>query len=207
MADRARDEEPPTRSVAYARRLEHDGGKWWKRWLDVQAPYRRNLRRLEPGFVLDIGCGLGRNLAHLEGNGVGIDHNRACLDIARARGLTVYSPEEFAASPDARFERYDSLLASHVLEHLPAADAADLLATYLPYVKPTGRVIVITPQEAGQRSDSTHVTYFEPTLTRSVLAGLGWRVRREQSFPFPRVAGRVFRHNEFVVVAERDAAA
>jgi 2-polyprenyl-3-methyl-5-hydroxy-6-metoxy-1,4-benzoquinol methylase len=207
MSDRRPDEEPLTRSVAYARHLEHDGGRWWKRWLDVQAPYRWNLRRLEPGFVLDVGCGLGRNLAHLDGNGVGIDDNPACLDAARARGLTVYSPEEFAASADARLERYDSLLVSHVLEHLPAAGAADLLTTYLPYVKPAGRVIVITPQEAGQRGDSTHVTYFDPALTRSVLSGLGWRVQRERSFPLPRVAGRVFRHNEFVVVAERDAAA
>jgi len=207
MPERRPDEEPPTRSVAYARHLEHEGGKWWKRWLDVQAPYRWNLRRLEPGFVLDVGCGLGRNLAHLDGNGVGIDHNPTCLDAARARGLSVYAPDDFAASPDARPERFDSLLASHVLEHLPADDAADLLATYLPYVKADGRVIVITPQEAGQRSDPTHVTYFDPERTGRVLAELGWRVRREQSFPLPRAAGRVFRHNEFVVVAERDPAA
>jgi SAM-dependent methyltransferase len=207
MSDRPPDAEAPTRSVAYARHLEHDGGRWWKRWHDLQAPYRWNLRRLEPGFVLDLGCGLGRNLAHLDGHGVGVDHNPACLDAARARGLTVYSPDEFAASPDARLERYDSLLASHVLEHLPAAGAVDLLATYLPYVKRTGRVIVITPQEAGQRGDPTHVTYFDSGSMRRLLAGLGWRVTIDRSFPLPRPAGRVFRHNELVIVAERDAAA
>ena len=196
-----------TESAAYTGRLAHLEQRWIRRVIDVQAPYRWNLRRLDLGFVLDVGCGLGRNLVHLDGNGVGIDHNPACLDAARARGLTVYSPDDFARSPDARAERFDSLLASHVLEHLPAADAADLLATYLPYVKASGRVIVITPQEAGQRSDPTHVTYFDPERTESVLSGLGWRVRRERSFPFPRVAGRVFRHNEFVVVAERDTAA
>src|SRR5262245_4239843 len=165
MSDRRPDDEPPTRSVAYARHLARDGGRWWKRRLNVQAPYRWNLRRLDPGLVLDVGCGLGRNLAHLDGNGVGIDHNPACLAAARERGLTVYSPEDFAVSPDARLERFDSLLAAHVLEHLPVAGAVDLLATYLPYVRPSGRVIVITPQEAGQRRDATHVTYFDPALT------------------------------------------
>ena len=46
---------------------------WWKRALDVQAPYRWNLRRLKPGFMLDVGCGLGRNLELVLGVCVVVD--------------------------------------------------------------------------------------------------------------------------------------
>src|SRR4051794_27828148 len=76
-----------TEDAAYAYRLARLETVWWKRWLDVQRPYRWNLRRLEPGFTLDIGCGLGRNLSHLGGDGVGIDHNEESVATARARGL------------------------------------------------------------------------------------------------------------------------
>jgi len=42
----------------------------------VQAPYRRNLRRLVGDrAVLDVGCGIGRNLANLGPGSVGVDHN------------------------------------------------------------------------------------------------------------------------------------
>src|SRR6185503_19361862 len=75
-----------TSGADYTARLSSLGDQWWKRALDVQAPYRWNLRRLELGFTLDIGCGLGRNLKHLEGRGVGIDHNQTSIDIARAAG-------------------------------------------------------------------------------------------------------------------------
>jgi hypothetical protein len=49
--------------------------KRWKRLLHVQAPWGWNLRRLNPGFTLEIGCGIGRNLLQLGGTGVGTDTN------------------------------------------------------------------------------------------------------------------------------------
>src|SRR3954469_18423502 len=92
-----------TRTTGYAERLEtFDRG--WRRLLDVQRPYRWNIRRLGLGFVLDVGCGVGRNLLHLGGKdaGVGVDHSAASVELARARGLEVFTPEGFAASPFAR---------------------------------------------------------------------------------------------------------
>ena len=56
-----------TRDAAYTDRQRSLEGAWWKRLLDVQRPYRWHVRRLRLGFVLDVGCGLGRNLIHLEG--------------------------------------------------------------------------------------------------------------------------------------------
>ena len=63
-----------TRDPEYAVRLATLESKGWKKFFDVQAPYRRNLRKLDLGRTLDVGCGLGRNLMNLE-NGVGVDHN------------------------------------------------------------------------------------------------------------------------------------
>ncbi len=74
-----------TADRGYAARLDGLERRRIARWFDVQAPYRRNIRRLEPGFVLDVGCGLGRNLRHLEGNGVGVDHNPDAVEACRAR--------------------------------------------------------------------------------------------------------------------------
>src|SRR5207247_11057189 len=76
-----------TRGEDYADRLIGLQMARWKRWLDVQAPFRWNLRRLDPGFTLDIGCGIGRNLLHLRGHSVGVDTNEHCVRTARARGL------------------------------------------------------------------------------------------------------------------------
>jgi SAM-dependent methyltransferase len=59
----------------YAARLDRIGRSRWRKLLNVQAPYRSNLRRLAPGFTLDVGCGVGRNLAHLDGLAVGVDAN------------------------------------------------------------------------------------------------------------------------------------
>lgn len=207
MSDREHESTPRTQSDAYAQRLQHLGSKRWKRWLDVQAPYRWNLRRLQLGFTLDVGCGLGRNLAHLGGHGVGIDHNEACVEAVREQGFTAYLPAEFDRSVDARADRFDSLLVAHVLEHLSDEEATDLVGKYLPFVKPSGRVVVITPQEAGQRSDPTHVRFVDFDATRRLMSGFGWRVAVERSYPFPRSVGRVFRYNEFVVVCERGSTA
>lgn len=192
---------PDTRSRAYAERLTRQAP--WKRWLDVQAPYRWNLRRLRLGFTLDLGCGTGRNLAHLGGNGVGVDHNPHSVEQCRARALEAYTPEEFARSPHARPGRFDALLAAHVLEHMELAEASALVGAHLGYVRAGGRIVLITPQEAGFRSDATHVVFVGFAELEGVLAAHGLLRERCYSFPFPRLAGRAFRHNEFVVVGRK----
>jgi 2-polyprenyl-3-methyl-5-hydroxy-6-metoxy-1,4-benzoquinol methylase len=163
-------------------------------------PYRWNIRRQHLGRVLDVGCGTGRNLAHLDGNGVGVDHNETAVESARSRGLRAHTTDGFPTSPDAALGSYDTVLFAHVLEHMTTDEATALVREYLPYVRPGGRVVVICPQERGQRSDPTHVTYMPPAVIDGVLTGAGVRVERVTSFPFPAVAGRWFTHNETIVV-------
>ena len=188
-----------TRGSGYTERLDALEGARWKRWLDVQAPYRWNLRRLELGFTLDVGCGIGRNLLHL-GHGVGIDHNADSVALARRRGCTAFDPAGFRASEFAAPGRFDSLLLAHVVEHMSETDAAALVAEHLPFVRAGGRVVLIAPQEAGFRSDPTHVEFMDGARLRAILEANGVAFERGYSFPFPRFVGRVFPHNESVAV-------
>lgn len=195
-------ERPDTTDPAYAERLAASVAPrhGWRRLLDPQRPYRWNIRRLQLGRVLDVGCGVGRNLAHLDGNGVGIDHNVTTVGIARSRGLVAYTPDEFRGSPHDRPAGFDSLLFAHVLEHLAPAEATALVASYLPMLRNGGQVVVICPQERGQASDPTHVTFLDAAAITALLLDAGVTVERSSSFPLPRPAGRVFTHNETVVV-------
>jgi len=203
MADEQSKTAYTTADRRYAARLVTQEAVWWKRLLDVQAPYRWNLRRLQPGFVLDVGSGLGRNLANLGGSGVGVDHNEESVRLSRQRGLTAYTPEEFAASEFATPGRFDSLLLAHVAEHLSEPEGISLLRDYVEFVKPGGKVIVICPQEKGYRTDATHVRFLDHADIRRLCEQVGATVQRQFSFPFPRPVGKVFPYNEFVVVAIR----
>ncbi len=197
---------PSTADPSYAARLQRLESARWKRWLDVQAPYRWNVRRLCPGRVLDLGCGVGRNLAHLDGRGLGVDHSAHAVAAARARGLTAVTSDELWSSEHARPQGFDTLLAAHLLEHLPTDEALSLLAQHLPLVRPGGLVVLITPQERGWRSDATHVRRVGPAELAATTHVLGLEPVEMRSFPFPRAAGRVFTYNEHVHVARVPAA-
>jgi SAM-dependent methyltransferase len=169
----------------------------------VQAPYRKHLRGLQLGFVLDIGCGIGRTLAYCGGNGVGIDHNPASLELARAQGFEAYDVDEFWRTPRTEEASFDSLLFSHVLEHMESGAAAALVAKYAPLLRANGRVVCICPQEAGFRSDPSHITFCDFDTLQRIVHEAGLTVERTYSFPFPRIAGRLFHHNEFVLIARK----
>jgi len=191
-----------TQPDRYTERLERLSGARWKCLLNVQAPYRWNIRRLKPGHVLDVGCGIGRNLLHLDRDGVGVDTSQASVDVARRQGCIAYTVEDFLSSPDSQIGRYDSLLLAHVLEHMPLDTATELVHDYLVYLKPGGKVIVIVPQRAGYASDETHVNFLDSQDVTDLLITCGLHVTRSYSFPFPEAVGRVFRYNETVVVAQ-----
>jgi 2-polyprenyl-3-methyl-5-hydroxy-6-metoxy-1,4-benzoquinol methylase len=193
-----------SQTEAYTNRLLRLQQSLWKRALDVQAPYRWNLNRLRMGRMLEIGCGIGRNLINL-GSGVGIDPNASAVEIACSRGLIAYTPEAFLTSPDYQQASYDSLLLAHVAEHLGVDETISLVARYLNLLKPNGQVVMITPQEAGYRSDPTHVTFIDFVRLREINAALGLEEHRIYSFPFPRIVGKLFRYNEFVFISRRPA--
>ncbi len=198
-------EEPPeasaeTAGADYAERLDTLQNKTWKRILNVQLPWQLHVRSMKLGRTLDVGCGIGRNLVSLDSSSVGVDHNPYSVQQARAAGLTAHTTEEFFASPDlATPGGYDSMLLAHVIEHLTPDESVEIIRSYLPFIKKGGRVVWITPQERGYRSDATHVTFTDFAGLARIASRLGLAVDRRYSFPFPRFVGKFFTYNEFVM--------
>lgn len=200
-----RGEGAETAGADYADRLRRLETARWKQLLDVQRPYRWNLQRLELGRVLDVGCGIGRNLVNLGPDSVGVDHNAESVATARSRGVTAYTTGEFWDTGIGAPGSFDSLLLAHVMEHVDADVAESIVREYLPCLRPGGKAVFITPQEVGFRSDPTHVRFVDLDRLRAHAQALGLVVDRAYSFPFPRPAGKVFRYNEFVLVASLPA--
>jgi SAM-dependent methyltransferase len=188
-----------TQSSDYTKRLATRQSSGWKRV--APNPYRWWIRRLQLGTVLDVGCGIGRTLTYLDGNGVGVDHNETSIEFCRSIGLTAFTSDEFLKSKPYELGSFDSLISLHVLEHLQQGESDDLLQTYLPYVRPGGRVVLVTPQERGFASDSTHTHLVSGEDLIALCEQNGLIVDRWRSFPLPRWAGRLFIYNEFSVIA------
>jgi SAM-dependent methyltransferase len=193
-----------TKNDDYTKRLL-DQSVWWKRILDVQRPYRIHLRRLNLGSVLEIGCGIGRNLINLgkDTRSIGIDHNPNSVAVAVSRGLVAFTPEQFLSSHYAQPSSFDSLLASHVAEHMAREAIVSLLKEYLLYLRCGARVVIVTPQEAGYRADPTHVEFMDFDVLVRVLEDAGLIVLRYYSFPLPRLFGKIFKYNEFVIIGQK----
>jgi len=195
---------PDTRSHEYADRLRDLSGARWKELLDVQRPYRWNLDRQGLGRTLDVGCGIGRNLMNLGHDSVGVDHNAESVAECRARGLEAYTTEEWQSASDVAVpESFEGMLVAHVLEHVHPEHWEGLVTSYLPYLKPGGRVMMICPQEKGYTTDSTHVHFTDGVQMADLARRVGLEVEKNYSFPFPRIAGRVFPYNEFCLVARK----
>ncbi|MGE9313939.1 class I SAM-dependent methyltransferase [Niabella sp. CJ426] len=194
----------PTDKENYTNSLITRQSKWWKKLLNVQYPYKKNINSLQPGFVLDIGCGVGRNLLHLGGNGIGIDHNPTSVKICTAQGLRAYTNTDFEQTPYNKPGTFDSILLAHVAEHMTQKNTLDLLAQYQHLLKSKGKIIVITPQEAGFKSDDTHVEFMDFEKVKKVFEGLRYRTLKQYSFPLPRFVGRFFKYNEFVSIGQNN---
>jgi SAM-dependent methyltransferase len=192
-----------TRDQSYSHRLIKKQTARWKEILDVQAPYRWNLQRLKLGFTLDLGCGIGRNLINLQGNGIGIDHNPQSIEISRQRGLIAFTPDEFNHSSYNVPERFDSILLAHVAEHMSYCDVIDFLERYIYLLKTNGYFLIITPQEAGFQSDSTHVEFMNFHKLRAITEQLNCQTIKQYSFPFPRFIGKIFKYNEFISLGQK----
>lgn len=197
---------PDTAGRTYADRLQRLSGARWKQVLNVQAPFRANIRSLKLGKTLDVGSGVGRNLHYLDPGSVGVDHNPFSVEVARNAGLTSYTSDEFFADPELSAPAtFDSMLSAHVVEHLEPDDARSVMASYLPSIRPGGAIVWITPQERGFASDATHVQFADFDYLARLADDLGLTPARRYSFPFPRFVGRAFTYNEFVFVSRTAA--
>jgi SAM-dependent methyltransferase len=197
-----------TNSDAYFEELNSNSTKYWKKFLPLQLPYKHNLRRQSLGKVLEIGAGLGRNQAFLD-DSVGVEHNPKSAQLCQSMGYRVLVPESFHhefkafTGPEAIF---DSILMSHVLEHIEYENQVKVLNEYVPYLKPNGKIFLITPQEVGYKSTNSHITWTDFDRLEMILNLIDgeFKVTKSFSFPLPRRFGKVFKYNEFNVLASRN---
>lgn len=192
-----------TASESYTKRLTNLSGSRWKHILNVQAPYQWNLRRLHLGKTLDVGCGIGRNMGALGIGSVGVDHNEHSVAHCNHIGFEAYTNGDFLSKHTPSKDTFDSILIAHVFEHLTAEHDVDILKQYIPYLKSGGKVVIITPQEAGYASDATHVEFMPFEKVGDIVSKVGLTTERYYSFPFPRIVGKVFKYNEFVFIARK----
>jgi 2-polyprenyl-3-methyl-5-hydroxy-6-metoxy-1,4-benzoquinol methylase len=152
------------------------------------------------GKTIDIGCGIGRILAWLDKDSIGVDHNQSSIEICLSKDLNAVISEKFSEmihSKKIDLKSFDNLLLAHVLEHLDTKEQIEIIECYLPYLKKNGGILIITPQEAGYASDPTHVTFTDFERVREILNELNFEVTSQKTFPFPRAFGRYFKYNEF----------
>lgn len=189
-----------TKGDEYTKRLTRLSNAKWKQTLDVQRPYRWNLKRLNLGKTLDVGCGIGRNLGNLSPESVGVDHNKHSVEIAKGLGFNAVTSAEFKKDKKKFAKQsFDSMLLAHVLEHMSTSMGKKIIEEYLPYVK--DKVVIICPQEKGFKTDETHVNFLTHADIEKILTDCGLTIRKSYSFPLHKKAGKVFTYNETVVVA------
>lgn len=152
--------------------------------------------------ILDLGCGDGLLLAHLQSSGFtnasGVDCSAEQARAAIARGVSARQGDLFEAlesSPAA----FDAILVVDVIEHMTKPELARLGRVLRSALRPGGRLIVQTPNGEGIGSgrivygDLTHETIFNESSLGQYLRAFGFTdIRFRETGPVPHsVPGRL----------------
>ncbi|CAD2260994.1 class I SAM-dependent methyltransferase [Xanthomonas arboricola] len=177
----------------------------------VRKIYLRSAQSLLRGPTLDFGCGVGELLGRLPEGSRGLEYNGATVAYCRRRGLVVDHYDGFADNwqlsviPDSI--RFESMVVSHVLEHLEAPAA--IFSNLARAARRLGvqRLLVIVPGKAGFRSDPTHLTFIDSQFLSGseLVAAAGFKLQTLRYFPFDkRWLGDWFTHHEIQALYVRD---
>lgn len=122
------------------------------------------LKANERGKILDVGCGNGRFLAQMRELGwevMGVEPDPKAARIAREEfGVKVFQ----GTLQEAKFpnDHFDAITMNHVIEHVP--DPIELLSECRRILKPSGRLVVVTPnaRSIGRRLFGEHWLHWDP---------------------------------------------
>jgi 2-polyprenyl-3-methyl-5-hydroxy-6-metoxy-1,4-benzoquinol methylase len=190
-----------TEESAYTKRLISLSENQFKKIFQVQLPYKIRIKKIISGRTLDIGCGIGRILKWLPENSIGVDHNPDSVQFCRKNGLDAWTTQDFEVLFNSK-EKFENLLFAHVLEHLKSEEQTKIVEKYLKFLAPKGKVVIITPQIRGYKSDSTHLTFTDDARIVKILHDNGLKVISNKSFPLPKFFGKYFKYNEFQIIAQ-----
>jgi SAM-dependent methyltransferase len=155
----------------------------------TRAAWDRLLRRWAPPLpadVLDLGCGTGSLSVLLAGAGhrvTGVDLAPAMIGAARAKLAAAHLPATFlvgdAAAPPVGEERFDLLVARHVLWTLPDPEAA--LRRWAGLLRPGGALLLV---EGRWRQSADPAPYVEGADALPWSGGVGPETLREAVAPY-----------------------
>lgn len=121
--------------------------------------------------ILDIGCGFGQMLKSLKDNGYlnlhGVDINAKAVALCRSNGLEVEKIGNLSSFSRSHRKKYDFIIMSHVIEHLPKSEIISHLSIIRgKLLKPDGKFLAIVPNAQSNTGaywayeDFTHSTIF-----------------------------------------------
>lgn len=119
--------------------------------------FERRFSSLLPGdrqaAILEVGCGEGRFLAYLKARGfthlAGLDISPENVALCHRAGLPFVAVGDLMDLPTtAVTDRYETIFAMDVIEHVPKDNAADVIVALRNRLKPGGALIVQMPNMA-----------------------------------------------------------
>lgn len=146
----------------------------FRRWINGD---HKTARLLPPGHgkVLDIGCGDGRSLVHLQSLGytaVGLEVNADTVAYGQANGLDI----RFGIIEQTQFQEaeFDIIIANQLIEHVTDLDA--FFTNIHRALKPNGKIILSTPNGnslyrrlCGRKWINWHIPYHQQIFTPNSL--------------------------------------
>jgi O-antigen chain-terminating methyltransferase len=167
----------------------------------IQRHYVELFRQAGVERVLDVGCGRGLFLELLREAGIeatGVDGSAEAVAECQRRGFPEVEQGEALAALQRLADRGSQLhgiFCSHLVEHLPGAEAVRLIALSASLLAPGGRLVIVTPNVANLEVwtrvfwlDPTHQRPYPRRLLAAIMEEAGLRVAR--SFDDPRTGQR-----------------
>lgn len=176
----------------------------------IRSAYLRNIRKHVVGRAVDFGCGIGELLSTLPSGSTGLEINPYAVELCKQRNLEVtlvkLEPQLYQLLfLDCGRGRYDTLIISHVLEHLEGANMilGELIRACARLS--IDRIIVVVPGSVGYASDPTHRQFIDLEYLKAVEQSVHlFSITHNGYFPVNlKVAGDYFAHNELVVIYDR----
>lgn len=134
--------------------------------------------------ILDIGCGYGQNLLKIKELGYknlkGIDISSSGKEILNAQGIEFEQIENLGIFCEASKQKYDFIIMSHVLEHIPKEEIIGSARAIKEIISETGKFLIVVPNAQSNTDaywayeDFTHTVLFTSGSIYYVLKMAGF---------------------------------
>jgi hypothetical protein len=174
----------------------------------VRRWYLNHTLKYVRGKAIDFGCGIGELLSKLPKGSIGFEVNIASIAYCKESGLDVrhYQPDvDNYQLKDCKPGEYQTLIISHVLEHLETPHIILHLLLESCNRLDIERIIFIVPGIKGFLSDQTHKTFIDiPYIKKHHLSDIdGYDIIGTRYFPLNvSWIGKYFTHHELMVIYE-----